>query len=79
MGKRKGYRFPQGINGLNKFLNPHLHPHPQTNPSDFNRNRYFDGLYNEVESDMYSETDPLGQYTGVTKDGFMPLQDADDL
>ncbi len=79
MGKRKGYRFPQGINGLNKLLYPYLHPHPQANPSDFNGNRYFDGFYNEVESDMYSDTDPFGQYTGVTKDGLMPLQDADDL
>ncbi len=79
MGKRKRYRFPQGINGIDRFFYPHLHPHPQTSPNDISGTRYFDLTDDSYGSNMYSETDPFGQYTGMTFDGSMPIQDADDL
>lgn len=79
MGKRRKYRFPQGINGLENLLYPNLHPHPQASPMDFGGTRYFDISDDKYGSNMYSKTDPYGQYTGVTFDGSMPIQDADDL
>lgn len=79
MGKRRKYRFPQGINGLDRFFYPNLHPHPQASPGDLRGSGYFDISDNSFGSNMYSETDPFGQYTGITKDGSMPIQDADDL
>ena len=79
MGKRKRYRFPQGINGLERLLYPNLHPHPQASPADVNGTRYFDIASENYGNDMYSRTDPFGQYTGVPADGLMPIQDADDL
>lgn len=78
MGKQRRYRFPQGINGVDRFFYPKLHPHPQASPNDINGTRYFD-ISNNLGIDMYSDTDPFGQYTGVSRDGLVPLQDADDL
>lgn len=79
MGKRRRYRFPQGINGVDRFFYPKLHPHPQASPNDISGLGYYDGSPNYYGNDMYSPTDPFGQYTGITKDGSVPLQDADDL
>lgn len=79
MGKRRRYRFPQGINGLDRFFYPNLHPHPQANPIDLSGTRYLDIHAHNYDNNMYSETDPFGQYTGLPADGGMPLQDADDL
>ena len=46
--------------------------------------RIDDGFYDMTtdfigEMCMYSETDPLGSYTGVPRDDDTPIQDADDL
>jgi hypothetical protein len=79
MGKRRSYRFPQGINGLSRLLYPNLHSHPQASPADLNGTRYFDISSEEYDNRMYSPTDPFGQYTGLPADGGLPLQDADDL
>ncbi|MBE6691946.1 MAG: hypothetical protein E7586_01265 [Ruminococcaceae bacterium] len=79
MGKRKKYRFPQGINGLDGIFRHNLHPHPQANAIGLNGTRYFDISSQNYQNDMYSDTDPFGQYTGLPKDGGVPLQDADDL
>lgn len=79
MGKRKKYRFPQGINGVDRFFYPNLHPHPQANPNDISRVGYYDISPASYGSNMYSNTDILGSYTGIAEDGSMPIQDADDL
>ena len=79
MGKRQKYRFPQGINGLDRLFRPNLHPHPQSNYGDLGGSRYFDIDSDDYRDSMYSDTDPFGQYTGLPADGGMPIQDADDL
>ncbi len=86
MGKRKNYRLPQGINGVDRFYFPHRHATQGIFPNitfngDVNGTRYFDiseGF--ELGSEMYSPTDPFGSYTGVPMDETdRPIQDADDL
>ncbi len=79
MGKRRNYRFPQGINGVDRFFYPKLHPHPQADPMDIRGAGYYDMSATQYGSNMYSDTDILGSYTGITEDGSMPTQDADDL
>ena len=76
MGKhRNNYRFPQGLNGVERLFHPFLHPHPQANPNDIKGSGYVENY----ASNMYSSTDIFGSYTGITEDGSMPIQDADDL
>jgi len=79
MGKRRNYRFPQGINQTDRLFHPFLHPHPQANPNDIKGAGYYDMSVSQYGSNMYSDTDIFGSYTGIAKDGSMPIQDADDL
>ncbi len=73
MGKRKKYRFPQGINEIDRYYFPHRNPNPQLFPTN-----YVNDLFGSRE--MLSESDVLGSYTGVPTDGYdRPIQDADDL
>ncbi len=87
MGKQRNYRFPQGINGTDRFYYPHRHanqgnfPNIIFNGNTANGSRYFDiseGF--EYGSDMFSNTDVWGSYTGIpTDETDRPIQDADDL
>lgn len=81
MGKRRKYRFPHGINGVDRFFFPNRHTHPITDPNAMNGSGYFDYSADlGFGSDMYSPTDTLGSYTGFPTDGSeQPIQDADDL
>lgn len=73
MGKRNGYRFPRGINEIDRYY----FPHPLAQGANYNGN---------VVTDLFADSgrqksnfDVLGSYTGVTKDNSYPIQDADDL
>ena len=79
MGKRRNYRFPHGINGVDRFFYPRLHPHPLADPMDVKGAGYYDMTSQHYGFDMYSGTDIQGSYTGIAEDGSMPIQDADDL
>ena len=73
MGKRRQYRFPQGINGVDRYHYPRRQMSPDNTPTN-----YVTELFGSNEADY--NTDILGSYTGVPKDGtIVPTQDADDL
>ncbi len=73
MGKRKNYRFPQGINTVDRYQFPHRRRSPDQSPTN-----YVVDLFGADE--MRSHTDILGSYTGVPMDGReQPIQDVDDL
>ena len=73
MGKRRQYRFPQGINGIDRYYYPRRQTSPDVNPTN-----YVTELFGYNDTD--SNSDILGSYTGVPKDGTsIPTQDADDL
>ena len=75
MGKRRRYRFPKGINDVDRFY----YPHPAAPRDNFPTNLVTDlfGLNNMVPE---MNSDVLGSYTGVPRDrSFRPIQDADDL
>lgn len=74
MGKRKKYRFPNGIPDTER----NYHPHPQAN-KNYPTNIVTDlfGLNNMVPE---MNSDVLGSYTGFPLNGYdIPIQDADDL
>ena len=74
MGKRSKYRFPKGINDVDRFY----YPHPQALGAGYPTNLVTDAFeLDDMSSDMRS--DVLGSYTGVPLDGKRPIQDADDL
>ena len=74
MGKRKKYRFPKGINDVDRFY----YPHPQAIGVGYPTNLVTDNFgINDMAPEMNS--DVLGSYTGVPIDGKRPIQDADDL
>jgi hypothetical protein len=74
MGKRPKYRFPKGINDMDRYY----YPHPVSPGSSYPTNLVTDlfGL-NDIAPEMNS--DVLGSYTGVPFNGKKPIQDADDL
>ncbi|MBR5286023.1 MAG: hypothetical protein IKU30_03915 [Clostridia bacterium] len=74
MGKRRKYRFPKGINDVDRFY----YPHPQAIGVGYPTNLVTDNFgINDMAPEMNS--DVLGSYTGVPIDGKRPIQDADDL
>ena len=74
MGKRIKYRFPKGINDVDRFY----YPHPQAIGVGYPTNLVTDNFgINDMAPEMNS--DVLGSYTGVPIDGKRPIQDADDL
>ncbi len=77
MGRKRKYRFPNALNGVNRFF----YPHPATTPDIFGNGLNYTDISAETSrpSDMFAPTDPMGMYTGVTEDGSRPIQDADDL
>ena len=73
MGKRRQYRFPQGINGVDRYYYPRRQTFPDASPTN-----YVTELFGNNETE--SNSDILGSYTGFPKDGTsIPVQDADDL
>ena len=74
MGKRKKYRFPKGINDVDRFY----YPHPQAIGAGYPTNLVTD-LFNINDMAPEMKSDVLGSYTGVPIDGKRPIQDADDL
>ncbi len=75
MGKRKRYRFPKGINDVDRYY----YPHPLAQNANYPTNLVTDlfGINNMVPE---MNSDILGSYTGVPLDGRQkPIQDADDL
>ena len=74
MGKRKNYRFPQGINETDRFYYPRRSKSNGSSPTNYVTDIF--GL-----NDMESRADVLGSYTGTPTDGddLRPIQDADDL
>lgn len=77
MGRKRKYRFPNGINGVDRFY----HPYRSTPPAIFKNGLNYIDISAETSRpcDMFSDTDPNGMYTGVSRDGSEPIQDADDL
>lgn len=77
MGRKQKYRFPNGINGVDRFY----HPRRSTPPAIFRNGLNYTDISAEISRpcDMFSDTDTIGMYTGVPKDGGEPIQDADDL
>lgn len=75
MGRKRKYRFSNGINGTDRFYYPYRYM-----PPELNGTRYLDLCAEFSGSDlMLSDTDPDGSYTGVPTDDTQPVQDADDL
>ncbi|MBR4279290.1 MAG: hypothetical protein IKT34_03840 [Clostridia bacterium] len=74
MGKRKNFRFPQGINETDRFYYPRRSKSNGSSPTNYVTDIF--GL-----NDMESRADVLGSYTGTPTDGndLIPIQDADDL
>ena len=74
MGKRPKYRFPKGMNDVNR----NYHPHPLAPDENYPTNLVTDlfGLNNMVPE---MNSDILGSYTGRPFSGLRPIQDADDL
>ncbi len=74
MGKRRKYRFPKGINDVDRYY----YPHPLAPNSNYPTNLVTDlfGLNNMVPE---MNTDVLGSYTGRPFNDIRPIQDADDL
>ena len=76
MGKQRRFRFPQGINGVDRYF----YPRRQSSTDSFSTNSPTNYVMDILGNDMTSDTDVLGSYTGVPKDGNeQPIQDADDL
>ena len=77
---RRKFNFQNGINGSNRYFYPHRHVRTELNGGRFIDVNNSDITNDIIAENMYSDADPYGSYTGVTRNMYeRPTQDADDL